>query len=75
MNSNNILISDNNDLVFIDFQDTGRGHVFEDFVVFETSIRLYCNCFLSFSKLLKMETDLYDFANELPYVVFRINPA
>jgi len=26
--------------VFIDFQDTGRGHVFSDFVAFESSLRL-----------------------------------
>jgi hypothetical protein len=26
--------------IFIDFQDTGRGHVFQDFVAFESSVRM-----------------------------------
>ncbi len=41
LNSNNVIVSeDKTSLSFIDFQDTGRGHVFEDFVCFEQSIRL-----------------------------------
>ncbi len=40
LNSNNIIASINNDFIFIDFQDTGRGHVFEDFVTLEASIRM-----------------------------------
>ncbi|MBE9255776.1 phosphotransferase [Synechocystis salina LEGE 00031] len=41
MNSNNILLADNDEIVFIDFQNTGRKHVFFDFIVFEHSIRLH----------------------------------
>ncbi|MBZ8135496.1 hypothetical protein CLD20_19665 [Afifella sp. IM 167] len=40
LNSNNIMIS-GTELTFIDFQSTGRKHVFRDFVTFESSIRLY----------------------------------
>ncbi len=43
LNSNNVLVSDNSCISFIDFQNTKRGHVFEDFVVFEVCIRLYVN--------------------------------
>lgn len=46
-NSSNIMVAESeNDepvpdrFVFIDFQDTGRGHVFQDFVTFESSLRL-----------------------------------
>ncbi|NOT39077.1 MAG: phosphotransferase [Alphaproteobacteria bacterium] len=42
LNSNNIIVtSDAKQITFIDFQDTGRGHVFEDFVALESSVRLY----------------------------------
>ena len=58
LNSNNILISDNDYLIFIDFQDTGRGHVFEDFVVFETSIRLHYKTDIPFLELLHCEYSL-----------------
>lgn len=43
LNSDNILIAENGGLTFIDFQNTKRGHIFEDFVVFETCIRLHVN--------------------------------
>ena len=39
MNSNNIMISDK-EVTFIDFQSTGRKHVFCDFITFEASLRL-----------------------------------
>jgi len=41
LNSNNVMLADNAQTIFIDFQETGRGHVFEDFVTMEASIRLY----------------------------------
>lgn len=41
MNSNNVMVAENDQLIFIDFQETGRGHVFEDFVTMEASVRLY----------------------------------
>jgi hypothetical protein len=42
LNANNIMVARNgNQITFIDFQDTGRGHVFEDFVALESSARLY----------------------------------
>jgi CheY-like chemotaxis protein/thiamine kinase-like enzyme len=40
LNGNNIIISENKQILFIDFQDTGFGHVFEDFIALECSIRL-----------------------------------
>jgi CheY-like chemotaxis protein len=40
LNGNNIIVSDNKQILFIDFQDTGFGHVFEDFITLECSIRL-----------------------------------
>jgi hypothetical protein len=40
LHSGNILISDADEIAFIDFQDTGPGHVFLDFAVMESSIRL-----------------------------------
>ena len=55
LNSNNILISDNNDIVFIDFQNTGCGHVFEDFVVFESCLRLYSNNNMELELLIEAE--------------------
>lgn len=41
LNSNNVIVAENGQLIFIDFQETGRGHVFEDFVTMELSVRLY----------------------------------
>ncbi len=41
LNSNNILLAGNKSAVFIDFQNTGRKHVFCDFITFENSLRLY----------------------------------
>jgi len=41
LNGNNVIVSENEQILFIDFQDTGFGHVFEDFIAFECSIRLH----------------------------------
>jgi hypothetical protein len=41
LNSNNVMVAERNQIIFIDFQETGRGHVFEDFVTMEASVRLY----------------------------------
>lgn len=41
LNSNNVMVAENDQAIFIDFQETGRGHVFEDFVTMEASVRLY----------------------------------
>ncbi|MCI5224866.1 MAG: hypothetical protein D3924_19905, partial [Candidatus Electrothrix sp. AR4] len=60
LNSNNILLSSDNYITFIDFQETGRGHLFEDFVTFELSFRQHCNLHLSAEKLLQLEYDLSD---------------
>ncbi len=49
LNSNNLIVAENGELVFIDFQETGRGHVFEDFIAMEASIRLY-NTFVDDTK-------------------------
>lgn len=41
LNSNNVLVAESGGTIFIDFQETGRAHVFEDFITMEASIRLY----------------------------------
>jgi aminoglycoside phosphotransferase (APT) family kinase protein len=41
LNSNNVILSDDGAVIFIDFQETGRGHVFEDFVTMEASVRIH----------------------------------
>jgi Phosphotransferase enzyme family len=41
-NASNVIVADNEGIIFIDFQETGRGHVFEDFITLEASIRLNC---------------------------------
>lgn len=41
LNSNNVFRSSSGEIGFIDFQDAGPGHVFDDFVSVESSIRLY----------------------------------
>lgn len=39
LHSGNVLVTERSDIVFIDFQLTGLGHVYEDFVTFEASLR------------------------------------
>lgn len=59
LNSNNILFSDTSkNPVFIDFQDTGRGHIFEDFVVFEGSIKFYGDFELGFKDIYETEISI-----------------
>jgi hypothetical protein len=60
LNTNNLLLSEGDELIFIDFQDTGKGHVFHDFVVFEICLRLYQpqRKTLKFKDLLKIEIDV-----------------
>lgn len=57
LSSNNILISENH-VTFIDFQDTGIGHIFEDFVSIELSLRLYYKLDMEFLELLLEERSL-----------------
>lgn len=60
MNSNNVMIGENSpNPVFIDFQDTGRGHIFQDFIVFENSIRLYGDMQLDFKDLFELELAMH----------------
>ena len=40
LNGNNLIVSESGEVIFIDFQETGRGHVFEDFVTMEAGLRL-----------------------------------
>ncbi len=41
LNANNILVNSSKDsVVFIDFQNTGRHHIYRDFISFESSIRI-----------------------------------
>lgn len=55
LNSNNVLISDNNLMTFIDFESTKRGHVFEDFVVIEVCVRMHMNLNISFKNQVNAE--------------------
>lgn len=61
LHARNIILSEkpNGKIVFIDFQQTGRCHVFEDFIVFESSIRLnYPNIGLSLEEQFEFERKL-----------------
>ena len=60
LNSGNVLVSAKGDVVFIDFQSVGRGHVYEDFVVFEISLRLYWNAGVCLKDLLGSEIAIVD---------------
>jgi hypothetical protein len=60
LHGGNVLISNAGDLAFIDFQDTGRGHVFEDFVTFEASIRLNYEAGGSLEELILQENAQFD---------------
>ena len=55
LNTNNILLSSDDHLTYIDFSETKYGHVFEDFVTFEGAIRTTINLELDFLELLKLE--------------------
>lgn len=61
LHARNIILSEktNGKIVFIDFQQTGRCHVFEDFIVFESSIRLhYPDCAISEAEQFELEQKL-----------------
>jgi CheY-like chemotaxis protein len=63
LNGNNVVVTKKDRAItFIDFQDTGRGHVFEDFVALESSARLYfktaATAKLSLSEIIKAELKL-----------------
>ncbi len=69
LNSNNLLISEHGEIIFIDFQETGRGHVFEDFIVMESSLRLYygeLNSVKSGTDLLVLERQIISELGMLP---------
>lgn len=61
LHGRNILVSerDNGKVVFIDFQQTGQCHVFEDFVVLESSLRL------NFPNLSDVDLDLIEQEHKL----------
>jgi len=65
LNTNNIMISEDNEFIFIDFQETGIGHVFHDFIVFEMCLKLYHNTNIDFKKLLEIEMKLANDDDEL----------
>ncbi len=62
LNSDNILMADKGGLTLIDFQNTKRGHIFEDFVVFETCIRLHVKYSEEFAVLIDDEWALNESA-------------
>ena len=62
MHSNNIIVADNKEIIFIDFQHTGRGHVFEDFIAMESSLRMYYQ--VSVSKFSDWEEKI-DYENKI----------
>lgn len=53
LNTDNIVVGQ--DLTLIDFQRTGRGHVYEDLVALESSIRINYPPDASFSEILERE--------------------
>lgn len=68
LHGRNILVSERDEgkVVFIDFQNTGRCHVFEDFVVLESSLRLnFPNTVDSDADLISLEKNLNDFEDTL----------
>lgn len=58
LHGGNVLVSDNNEVSFIDFQATGRGHVFEDFVMCECNIRFWYDTKTTLEDLLVGEMEL-----------------
>lgn len=68
LHGGNLLVTETNDICFIDFQDTGRGHVFEDFIVFESSVRVQHEAGMHFEELLEGECiELIDEKSTLPF--------
>ncbi|WP_146348507.1 phosphotransferase [Phaeobacter marinintestinus] len=64
LNSNNVLGTESGEYIFIDFQNTGRHHVFTDFIVFESSVRLnYREDALEFHEILKFENLISNYDN------------
>jgi hypothetical protein len=59
------MISEDNEFIFIDFQETGIGHVFQDFITFETCLKIYHEANLDFNRLLEIETKLANNEDEL----------
>ncbi len=56
LNSDNLLLgSHGRDLTLIDFQKTGRGHVYEDLVALEASVRINHPRDAGFAEILEME--------------------
>jgi hypothetical protein len=55
LHGGNIIVSHAGQSCFIDFQESGRGHVFEDFVVFEGSLRLHYRSGLSLAESFERE--------------------
>lgn len=55
LHGGNIIVSHAGQSCFIDFQESGRGHVFEDFVVFEGSLRLHYKSGLSLAECFQRE--------------------
>lgn len=66
LNSNNVIINENDDLIFIDFQDTGISQVYYDFIVFELCLKLYFPDEISLQELIDMELNLHNNYNNLP---------
>ncbi len=58
MNTSNVLVAGRDDVTFIDFRHTGRGHVFLDFVVFEMSVRTHYRHSSSFEDMLAVEQEI-----------------
>ena len=66
LNTNNIMISEDNEFIFIDFQETGIGHIYHDYIVFEMCLKLYYhNPNMSFDKLIDIETRLANDEDDL----------
>ncbi len=59
LNSDNIVITPKqNRVAMVDFQRTGRGHVYEDFVALEASIRINCPSDASIGEIVETEKQI-----------------
>lgn len=60
LNSSNIIVSESGEIAFIDFADVTRGHVFDDFVTLESSLRMHHRASQPFLSLLEEELEMWD---------------
>jgi hypothetical protein len=70
LHGGNVLLGSGGQPTFIDFSNTGRGHVFNDFVTFESNIRLRFPGTKPFAEYVREETaELAHWKSVLPYAL------